>query len=104
MKALLATTTGDLEAQRFVLLTFIASSFWVLLAWLLGDENFAILAVFMPSLVAIGMVWRINGRSALHPLLKLNRQRLKLSWLLVTLFLIPAIVFAATTPSAVSGR
>ncbi|MEM7115698.1 MAG: type II CAAX endopeptidase family protein [Chloroflexota bacterium] len=91
------------QVSLFVLLTFVASSFWIVLAWLASDENFSILAVFMPSLVAIGMVWIINGRSALRPFLKLNRQRLKSPWLLISLFLIPAIAFVATTLHSLAG-
>lgn len=91
------------QVPLFILTTFSASSFWIALAWLLGNENVAILAVFMPSLVAIGFVWLINGRSALRPFLSLQPRRLTQPWLLISLLLFPTTAFAATTLHSLTG-
>lgn len=82
----------------FFILTLALSATIAIIAVRIGDENITILTVFTPTLVAIFLTAFVSGKSGLHDLLiKQTKQRVKLSWLLVSLLLFPILAVLAIT-------
>ena len=92
------------ELPLFFILTLLGSAGAVGLAVLADDENFAILAIFSPTLVALLLTARNSGRAGLRELfIDRLRQRVSLGWLLITLLLLPLLSAAAILIHSVLG-
>jgi membrane protease YdiL (CAAX protease family) len=84
------------ELPLFFILTLLGSAAAVGLAVAAQDENFAILAVFTPTLSATLLTALNSGRPGLRKLfLEQTRRRFSRRWLLITLFLFPLLASLA---------
>lgn len=90
------TVIRQFQLTIFFVLVLALSAAVAMTAIMIGDENFAILTVLSPSLIAIALTAVVNGRAGLRELLvKQTRQPVKFRWIVISLISIPGIAVAA---------
>jgi len=88
----------------FFSITLVLSAVIAFIAVTVGDENFAILTVFTPSLTAIFLTALINGKVGVRELLvSQTSQQMHPRWLIASLFTIPGIAITATVLHSLAG-
>ena len=92
------------QLSIFFSITVFLSAVIAFIAVAVGDENFAILTVFTPSLTAILLIALIKGKVGVREfLVSQTRQRLHLKWFITSLLTIPIIAITAAVLHSLAG-